>query len=139
MFFNVKKTVPFATLPSRAYPGDLGFDLYSAENCEIPPSGQVPVGTGVSVEMPEGWGGILKDRSSMASKRIYISAGVIDNGYRGEIKAILRNESPEPYLIRQGDKIAQLVPIEATDWEVREVTGLQETRRNSNGFGSSGS
>ena len=138
MRLNVKKIVPTATLPTRAYPGDLGFDLYAVEDCEIPPSGQLPVGTGVIVEMPEGWGGVLKDRSSMALKRIYLSAGVIDNGYRGEIKVLLRNESQEPYRIRRGDKIAQLVPIRVVDWEVREVAALGETHRSANGFGSSG-
>jgi dUTP pyrophosphatase len=138
MILKVIKLLPSACLPSKAYPGDLGLDLYASEDCEIPASGQVPVGTGIAVEMPEGWGGILKDRSSLALKRIYLSAGVIDNGYRGEIKAILRNESGGPYKIRRGDKIAQMVPLPVTDWKVQEAADLKGTDRNVNGFGSSG-
>lgn len=138
MVLKVIKLSPDARMPSKAYPGDLGFDLYASVDCEIPPSEQAAVGTGITVEMPEGWGGILKDRSSMALKRIYISAGVIDQGYRGEIKALLRNESQVTYKIRRGDKIAQMVPVQVTDWTVMETSGLKDTDRDANGFGSSG-
>ena len=138
MTLKVKKLVPFATLPSKAYSGDMGFDLYSSEDCQILPSGQIAVGTGIALEMPEGWGGVLKDRSSMASKKIYLSAGVIDNGYRGEVKAVLRNQSEKPFHIARGDKIAQMIPIPIVDWQILEEPDLQETKRNSGGFGSSG-
>lgn len=139
MKLKVKKLLPHARLPSKAYSGDLGFDLYAAEDCQVPAAGQIAVSTGIAVDMPEGWGGMLKDRSSMALKRIYLSAGVIDNGYRGEIKAVLRNESSEPYIIKAGDKVAQMVPLPVTDWDVQAVSELEETHRNSGGFGSSGS
>jgi dUTP pyrophosphatase len=126
-----------AKLPTRAYHGDLGYDLYAAERCVINPSEQVAIGTGISVELPAGWGGFIKDRSSMAMKMIYTSAGVIDYGYRGEIKVLLRNDSKEPFTVKTGDKIAQLIPIQITDWKIIE-SDIQISDRNNNGFGSSG-
>ncbi|MBI5749378.1 MAG: dUTP diphosphatase [Nitrospinae bacterium] len=134
---KVRKLNNHAKLPTRAYSGDLGYDLYSADRYIINPSEQKAVGTGISVEFPERWGGVIKDRSSMASKIIYTSAGVIDNGYRGEVKVLLRNESDKPFVIEIGDKIAQLIPIPVIDWEIIE-TDIQESDRNTNGFGSSG-
>jgi len=138
MLLKVTRLVADARLPSRAYAGDLGIDLFSAEDCEIPPSGQAAISTGIAVEMPQGWGGLLKDRSSLALKRLYLSAGVIDNGYRGEIKVLLRNESPEPYKISAGAKIAQMIPVPVTDWRIEEAGELRDSERNAQGFGSSG-
>src|SRR3989338_36804 len=134
---KVRKLNNHAKLPTRAYGGDLAYDLYSAERHVINPSEQKAVGTGISVEFPERWGGVIKDRSSMAAKMIYTSAGVIDNGYRGEIKVLLRNDSGTPFIIEIGDKIAQLIPIPVIDWEIIE-TDIKESNRNTNGFGSSG-
>ncbi|MBI3583812.1 MAG: dUTP diphosphatase [Nitrospinae bacterium] len=134
---KVRKLNNHAKLPTRAYSGDLGYDLYAAERHVINPSEQKAVWTGISVEFPERWGGVIKDRSSMAAKMIYTSAGVIDNGYRGEIKVLLRNESDKPFVIEIGDKIAQLIPIPVIDWEITE-TDIQDSDRNTNGFGSSG-
>ncbi len=134
---KVRRLSSYAKLPTRAYNGDLGYDLYAAERHIINPSEQTAVGTGISVELPEGWGGVIKDRSSMAMKMIYTSAGVIDNGYRGEIKVLLRNNSKEPFKIELGDKIAQMVPIKLIDWEIIEAD-IQDSDRNTNGFGSSG-
>jgi dUTP pyrophosphatase len=134
---KVRRLNNHAKLPTRAYSGDLGYDLYAAEKHIINPSEQAPVGTGISVEFPNGWGGVIKDRSSMAMKMIYTSAGVIDNGYRGEIKVLLRNDSKELFKIEAGDKIAQLIPIQLTDWKIIEAD-IQDSDRNTNGFGSSG-
>lgn len=134
---KVRKLNNHAKLPTRAYNGDLGYDLYAAERHVINPSEQKAVGTGISVEFPERWGGVIKDRSSMAAKMIYTSAGVIDNGYRGEVKVLLRNDSKTAFVVETGDKIAQLIPIPVIDWEITE-TDIQESDRNTNGFGSSG-
>ena len=139
---KIRKLNNHAKLPTRAYNGDLGYDLYSADRYIINPSEQKAVGTGISVELPEGWGGVIKDRSSMAAKMIYTSAGVIDNGYRGEIKVLLRNDSKTAFVVETGDKIAQLIPIPVIDWEIMEtdpeLDSGQESDRNTNGFGSSG-
>ena len=125
---KVRKLNSHAKLPTRAYNGDLGYDLYSADRYIINPSEQKAVGTGISVEFPERWGGFIKDRSSMAAKMIYTSAGVIDNGYRGEIKVLLRNDSKTAFVVEAGDKIAQLIPIPVIDWEITE-TDIQESDR----------
>ncbi|OGW04609.1 MAG: hypothetical protein A2W77_07590 [Nitrospinae bacterium RIFCSPLOWO2_12_39_16] len=134
---KIKRLNNHAKLPTRAYNGDLGYDLYAAERYVINPAEQKAVGTGISVEFPKEWGGVIKDRSSMAAKRIYTSAGVIDNGYRGEIKVLLRNESKVAFIVEAGDKIAQMIPIPVIDWEITE-TDIQDSDRNTNGFGSSG-
>jgi len=135
---NVKRLTADASLPSSAHPGDLGYDLYSAEDVIIPSGKQHKVRTGVALQFPDGWGGIIKDRSSLASARVYSSAGVIDGGYRGEIMVLLRNDSDSDYAINKGDKVAQIIPIQASTLKVVDVDELSETSRNEKGFGSSG-
>ena len=126
-------------IPTRAYEGDLGYDLYASEEIIIPKWRQGLVPTSISVEFPAGWGGFIKDRSSMAVKGIHTHAGVIDHGYRGEIKVVIRNNSPEGIVIRKGDKIAQLVPIPVSDWKIVEADNgeLASSERHDKGFGSS--
>ncbi len=135
---KAKKLHPDARLPVSAHHGDLGCDLFSLEAELIPSGGQALVRTGIALRFPDGWGGIVKDRSSMAVARIYTAGGVIDAGYRGEVKIILRNESGKDYKIKGGDKIAQIVPLKAEQWVVDEVEELDETSRSSGGFGSTG-
>lgn len=125
-------------VPQTAHPGDLGCDIFSAEDVVIPAGGQSKVKTGVALEFPDGWGGVIKDRSSLASKRVYSSGGVIDAGYRGEIIVILRNGSETDYAIRKEDKIAQIIPVKAQEWQVVEVDDLTDTARAEGGFGSTG-
>ena len=135
---NVKRLTSDASLPRLAHAGDLGYDLFSAEDAVIPPGKQHKVKTGVALQFPDGWGGIIKDRSSLASARVYSSAGVIDGGYRGEIILLLRNDSSADYAIKKGDKVAQIIPVKATVLEVVELDELSDTSRNEKGFGSSG-
>jgi dUTP diphosphatase len=135
---KVKKLSPDATLPTVAHPGeDIGYDLYSAADLTIPAHGAAGVPTGIAVEFSPPAGGIVKTRSGLAKKRLMCNAGVIDAGYRGEIIVLMENFGPEPYTIRRGDKIAQLLehPFPAT--EVVEAE-LNETSRGAKGFGSSG-
>ncbi|MBI3795244.1 MAG: dUTP diphosphatase [Nitrospinae bacterium] len=134
----VKKLHPDARLPSVAHPGDLACDLFALEGAEIPAGGQCAVRTGVALKFPDGWGGIIKDRSSMAIARIYTSGGVIDSGYRGEVKIILRNDSGKEFRIQAGDKIAQMMAQKAEEWLVEEAESLDETSRAQGGFGSTG-
>lgn len=135
---KAKRLHPSAKLPTIGHPGDLGCDLYSLEDAVIPAGGQAIVRTGIALKFPDGWGGIVKDRSSMAAARIYTAAGVIDAGYRGEVKIVLRNGNGKDFSIKGGDKIAQIVPLKAPEWRVEEAAELDETSRAHGGFGSTG-
>ena len=142
---RVKKLHSEAKLPTRAYEGDLGFDLYALEDTELPAvseDGGLPVvliRTGIAVEFPPGWGGFIKDRSSVAvKKKLHVIAGVIDNGYRGEIKVAIVNLSGRPQKVEKGERIAQLVPVILYPYDIQEADALSETQRGEGGFGSSG-
>ena len=135
---KAKKLDNRAKLPSSAHDGDLGCDLYALDTGNIQPGTQIRLHTGIALEFPPGWGGIIKDRSSLASLRIYTAAGVIDGGYRGEIVVLMRNDGDEPYRYHAGDKMAQIVPVQVGDWTVEECNNLSGTSRADGGFGSTG-
>lgn len=133
-----------ARKPEQSHEGDLGLDLFSCEDIQIRPGETVSVGTGIRILFPEGWGGIIKDRSSVAFfHSVFTAAGVIDQGYRGEIKVVMYNFREKPYFIAKGDKIAQLIPTKVTPVTMTRVEGVYdegtETTRGSGGFGSTGS
>ena len=136
---KVKKVSPDATLPTVAHPGeDIGYDLYSAEEATIPAHGAADIHTGIAIEFVPTAGGIVKTRSGMAKKRLMCNAGVIDAGYRGEVIVLMENLADEPYTVRKGDKIAQLLEHRFLAGEVVEEE-LSEAARGAKGFGSSGS
>ena len=136
---KVKKLSPNAMLPTVAHPGeDIGYDLYAAEDITLPARGAAGVHTGIAIEFVPTAGGIVKTRSGMAKKRLICNAGVIDAGYRGEIIVLMENLADEPYTIRQGDKIAQLLEHPFLAGDVAEEE-LSEATRGAKGFGSSGS
>lgn len=118
--------------------GDVGYDLRSIEDITIWPGTQHIIRTGIKLEIPPGYGGLVKDRSSMASKRIYTHGGVIDSIYRGEIKVMLANHGNMPYQVRKGDKIAQLLIVPVLTAETERVLVLSDTVRGEGGFGSTG-
>lgn len=134
----MKKLIPSAHLPEKARAGDLGYDLFAADHVLIHPGEMRAVGTGIALEFPSGWGGVIKDRSSMAMKRLTVSAGVIDSGYRGEIRILMSNHSTTSHTIEPGQKIAQLIPCPVTDWKLEETQELSDTQRGGGGFGSTG-
>src|SRR5271157_5136588 len=135
---KVKKLSPDAMLPTVAHPGeDIGYDLYSAEDITLPARAAAGVHTGVAIEFAPAAGGIVKTRSGLAKKRLMCNAGVIDAGYRGEIIVLMENLGNEPYTIRKGDKIAQLLEHPFLAGEVSE-TELSDAARGAKGFGSSG-
>ncbi len=136
---KVLKLDPAAHPPERANPGDLGYDLFALEHSTIGQGETKIIRTGLALQFPDGWGGIIKDRSSMAVKGVTVSAGVIDNGYRGEIGVALFNHSGADFAVEPEMKIAQLIPAQVTDWRVTVVDRLDETERGKGGFGSSGS
>ena len=135
---KVKKLSPNAMLPTVAHPGeDIGYDLYSCEDVTLAAHGAVGVHTGIAIEFSPTAGGIVKTRSGMAKKRLMCNAGVIDAGYRGEVIVLMENLGDEPYTIRKGDKIAQLLEHPFLAGEVVE-SDLTDAARGAKGFGSSG-
>lgn len=139
---RVKLLKSEAKAPTIAHPGeDLAYDLYSAETVTIPARGHHIVSTGISIELDINGrpaGALIRDRSSMASRRIICTAGVIDAGYRGEVRVVMENLGDAPAEIHLGDKIANLIPYPVLTSEVEVVEDLAETSRSAGGFGSSG-
>lgn len=131
-----------AQLPSRAHEGDAGLDLYSCEAAHIGPGERWSVGTGVGVEVPEGHAGLVLPRSGLARDHgiaLVNAPGLIDSGYRGELRVLLLNTDPaETFRVEPGDRIAQLVLTPIASAEVVETETLSESRRGEGGFGSSG-
>lgn len=137
---KVKRLSEKANLPTKAHLGDLGYDLYSNEGTAIFPHETKVVKTGIVIQFPAGYGGIIKDRSSVATKKgLFTVAGVIDNGYIGEIGIALYNGTDSLIHVAPGDKIAQLVLIPTVNFEVTEVDEVFPTdQRGDGGFGSTG-
>src|SRR5205807_2097789 len=139
---NVKLLSAAAKAPTVAHPGeDLGYDIYSAETVTLEARGHAMVPTGVAIECTspagERMGALLRDKSSMAARRLVLTGGVIDAGYRGEIKVLMENLGDQPATIRAGDKIANLIPYAVLTGEVQVVDDLNESSRKAGGFGSS--
>jgi dUTP pyrophosphatase len=132
-----------ATLPRRAYGGDAGLDLHALEGCVLAPGERAGVGTGIAVEIPAGEAGLVLPRSGLAARHglaLVNAPGLIDAGYRGEIRVLLLNtDRSEPVEIAAGDRIAQLVLVKVQTPEVIEVDALAVSDRGAGGFGSSGS
>ena len=123
--------------------GDAGFDLPALETCELPGKALTLVRTGVHVAIPEGWVGLIRDRSSLAMRGLATVAGVIDASYRGEVKVAIQNLSETPIRFTPGDRIAQLVVVPHLIVEqftpVSDLKDLGSTARGVAGFGSTGS
>jgi len=139
---GVKKLVPQAQLPRYAHVGeygDLAADLYASEAMVIVPSATVLVPTGVAMEFPPTHGALVEDRSGLAVKGITTLAGVIDPGYRGEIRVVVTNLSAAAVEVKPGDRIAQLRIVRRIEAEFVEVAELGEAARGAGGFGSTGS
>lgn len=136
------KLVEDAVLPSRAHAGDAGLDLYACEAAHIGPGERWSIGTGVAVEIPDGHAGLVLPRSGLAKKHgiaLVNSPGLIDSGYRGELRVLLLNTDPaDTFRVQPGDRIAQLVIAPITLAEPVEATALAESARGDGGFGSSG-
>ena len=140
---RVKLLAPSAKAPTVAHPGeDLGYDIYSAATINIGPRSHALVPTGIAIECTsptgEPMGALLRDKSSMAARRLVLTGGVIDAGYRGEIKVLMENLGDTNAVINAGDKIANLIPYPVLTTEVQVVDDLAESQRNAKGFGSSG-
>ncbi|HEY3766766.1 MAG TPA: dUTP diphosphatase [Gaiellales bacterium] len=137
----VRRLHPDAHLPAGAYPGDAGLDLASVEEVVLGPGERRTVATGLAVAIPDGHAGFVQPRSGLAARHgitVVNAPGLIDSGYRGELKVVLLNtDLAEPFHIRPGDRIAQLVVVAVPGVEVVETAELPPTERAERGFGSS--
>ncbi|HVW47118.1 MAG TPA: dUTP diphosphatase [Solirubrobacterales bacterium] len=131
-----------AVVPTRAHPGDAGLDLYSTETAHLGPGERWSVGTGIALEIPEGYAGLVLPRSGLAREHgiaLVNAPGLIDAGYRGEVRVLLLNTDPaETVRIEAGARIAQLVLTPVAIADAVEVAELGESARGEGGFGSTG-
>jgi dUTP pyrophosphatase len=139
---HVFRLDPRAVLPTRAYPGDAGLDLYALEPVTLNAGERASIRTGVAVEIPEGHAGLVMPRSGLAARHgiaLVNAPGLIDSGYRGELQILLLNtDRTESCELAAGDRIAQLVLVAVATPAVREVDALSDSDRGIGGFGSSG-
>ena len=130
-----------ATLPSRAYEGDAGLDLVACEGLTLEPGERATIPTGIAVEIPAGYAGFVQPRSGLAARHgigVVNSPGLIDSGYRGEIRVVLLNtDKSEPFTVEPGMRIAQLVVAPVASVRLVEVDELATSERGAHGFGSS--
>src|SRR5690242_519758 len=131
-----------ARLPTRAHEGDAGLDLYAADAAAIGPGERAAVATGIALEIPDGFAGLVLPRSGLAARHgiaLVNAPGLIDSGYRGEIRVLLLNtDREEAFDVKPGERIAQLVVTRVSDAEPVEVAELRGSARGEGGFGSSG-
>jgi dUTP pyrophosphatase len=135
---KVKKMNPEAKLPHYSHKGDAGMDLFSVVD-DLLEAGEVkPIPTGIQMAIPEGYVGLIWDKSGLSLAGLHRLAGVVDAGYRGEVRVVMANLGKEPFVIKKGMKIAQMLiqPVETV--EVVEAEGLDDTSRGEGGFGSTG-
>lgn len=132
---------PHASVPAIAHPGDAAFDLATIDHVSLVPGERAAVPTGLAVAIPEGWAGLVLPRSGHALRHglgVVNGPGLIDAGYRGEVRVILINHGDEEIAFEPGDRIAQLLILPVPEVELIEVDELPPSRRGSGGFGSTG-
>ena len=136
---QIKRLTLDATLPTRASPGSVGYDLYSLHDTVIQPGSRDIVSTGICATIPLGCYGRIAPRSGLTVRYgIHVGAGVIDPDYTGELKVCLFNLGSVPFEIKSGERIAQLILEKCLTHLIQEVTDLQKTMRANRGFGSAG-
>ena len=130
-----------AVVPARAYDGDAGLDLSACDRVVLEPGERATVGTGLAVAIPEGYAGFVQPRSGLAARHgigVVNSPGLIDSGYRGELRVVLLNtDARASFTIEPGMRVAQLVVLEVPQVELVEVAELPSSERGARGFGSS--
>ena len=138
----VKLLGPLARLPERAYEHDAAYDLYAAEEALLAPLGRAVVGTGIALGLPPGLAALTLPRSGLAARHgisIVNAPGLIDPGYRGEVRIILLNtDRDEPFPVHVGDRVAQLLFLSLSEVSLLAAAELDTTQRGPQGFGSSG-
>lgn len=138
MELKIKKIHKNAKLPHYGHKGDAGLDIFSTIDCVLRKREVKAIPTGIKVAIPEGYVGLIWDKSGVSLEGVHRLAGVVDSGYRGEVKIVMANLSDEPFSIEKGMKIAQLLIQPVVEVEVIEVEDLEATPRGENGFGSTG-
>lgn len=137
----VRRLRPEARLPSRAYPGDAGLDLATCERVELAPGERAVVPTGIAAAIPPGYAGFVLPRSGLAAQHgiaLVNSPGLIDAGYRGEIRVVLLNtDRTTTFVAEPGERIAQLVVLPVPELDLVEANELPASERDVHGFGSS--
>lgn len=138
MEIKIKRMIPGAKLPAYAHAGDAGMDLFSCGDMTLAPGETKPVPTGIQMAIPQGHVGLVWDKSGLSLKGVHRLAGVVDAGYRGEVRVVMVNLGTEPFEIKAGMKIAQMLiqPVEAPT--IVESDTLDDTSRGAGGFGSTG-
>jgi dUTP pyrophosphatase len=141
LIVRVRKLHPQAQLPKFSHlgsRGDLAADLFCVDHVILTPNDVRPVSTGLALQLPEGFGALVHDRSGLAVSGVTTLGGVIDSGYRGEIRVIMANVGREAVEIRAGDRICQMRLVQLLQAEFIETDELADTERGSGGFGSTG-
>ncbi|HSI79990.1 MAG TPA: dUTP diphosphatase [Solirubrobacterales bacterium] len=142
MKLRVRRLREDAALPARAHPGDAGLDLRAAEAATLGPGERASIATGIAIEVPDGHAGLVLPRSGLAAEHgvaLVNSPGLIDSGYRGEVRVLLLNTDPErPFRVEAGERIAQLLVTPYTEVEPAEAAELAASARGAGGFGSTG-
>ncbi|MEW5902357.1 MAG: dUTP diphosphatase [Acidobacteriota bacterium] len=138
MKLKVKRMSGEAKLPQYSHPGDAGLDLFSVEDLTLDPGEVKAVPTGIKMAVPPGYVGLVWDKSGISLQGVHRLAGVIDAGYRGEVRVVMVNLGKKPFAVKKGMKIAQMLlqPVESI--EVAETDELDDTSRGEGGFGSTG-
>jgi dUTP pyrophosphatase len=128
--------------PTRAHHGDAGYDLHAVEAATLGPGERTSIGTGIALEIPEGWAGLVLPRSGLAARHgitLTNAPGLIDAGYRGEVRVLLLNtDRAASFEVAPGDRIAQLMLVRHSVPQLDEVETLEESARGGDGFGSTG-
>jgi dUTP pyrophosphatase len=138
MELKVKRIHPEAKLPVYGHPGDAGLDLFSVVDRTLAPGDVYAVPTGIQVAIPRGFVGLVWDKSGISLKRVHRLAGVVDAGYRGEVQVVMINLGQEPFAVKKGMKIAQMLIQPVAAVAVTECESLDGTSRGEGGFGSTG-
>ena len=137
MYLKIKLD-PYAKMPTKAHPTDAGLDLYCITGGTVWPHEPLTVDTGVHIEIPAGYFGSVRSKSGLMVNHNLTATGVVDSGYTGAIKVHLINHGNQPYEVKVGDKVAQLIIEPVAAVSLVRVEELGETDRGDNGFGSSG-
>jgi dUTP pyrophosphatase len=142
VILRYRRLTPDARPPAQAHDGDAGFDLHAVEAASIEPGGRASVGTGLAVAIPAGYAGLVVPRSGLAARHgitLVNTPGLIDSGYRGELRVLLWNgDREQSFGVEPGDRIAQLILVAVEVPELEEAEELDATARGDGGFGSSG-
>lgn len=139
MNLHIKKVHPNAKIPTFAHNTDAGMDLYTVESITILPLERVQIKTGIAMEIPNGYVGLIWDKSGLSHKKgLKTLGGVVDAGYRGEVMVGVVNLSTEPIMFETGDKVAQMLIQKVEHLEIVEVENLNDADRGTGAFGSTG-